>query len=77
MKIGDVLNDVFGYEKTKFYNAPDIIQNEHYVRYKLVNSGEVILIVGCNDGEVPIGLFRDPSILKKALDCLIYGWEYI
>ena len=77
MKIYDVINKFFGDKKTVYYNAEDVIHDEHYIKYELITDGRVIIFIGCNNGEVPIGVFSDPPILLKVLNSIIHGWYLI
>lgn len=73
-KMSEVLSKYFGEERFKYYHPADLIADEHYLRHKISTNGKVIIIVGCQNGEVPVGLFSEAEELEKCIKSLLYGY---
>ncbi len=72
-RLKKVINKYFHEEKVRYYTAPDLIADDHYLRYEF-HGDRVILIVGCQNGEVPIKVLRgdDYKEFENLIKMLLY-----
>lgn len=68
----DVIYKHFRDERNKYYNPADIISANHYVTYRK-DSGGVILSIGCDEGQVDVGIFWTADELNTAIERIVYG----
>lgn len=68
--IENVLDKYFGDNRVIYFNAPDLIQANHYVRYDLIGY-KVILSVGSDEGEIQLFVCYDHIILENKIKCIL------
>ncbi len=75
MKLDEVIYKYFKDDRTRFYKAPDRIDQDNYMRYRY-EGDRVIITVGSNEGELDLFVIDNPELLDKILHMVIYQEEH-